>query len=49
MTPNDRRIVDRILADFQKAGIKMSEDTIYQKIKAIEERIHAKTGDRHAR
>jgi hypothetical protein len=42
VTPNDRKIVDRIMSDFQKAGIKMTEETVLQKIRAIEGRIRAR-------
>jgi hypothetical protein len=47
ITPNDRKLVDCILSDFNKAGINVSEDTIHQKMKAIEERIVAKR-EKHA-
>jgi hypothetical protein len=47
MTPNDRKMIDRILSDFKKAEIKIPEETIHQKIKAIEERIVAKRGSKH--
>ncbi|MDR0555445.1 MAG: DUF1476 domain-containing protein [Holosporaceae bacterium] len=45
ITPNDRKMIDRILLDFQKAHIKVSEKAIVEKIKAIEERIKAKRGN----
>jgi hypothetical protein len=40
--PNDQKIIDRILLDFKKAGIKMTEEIINQKIEAIEGRIKAR-------
>lgn len=45
VTPNDRKMVDRILEDFRKANINISEDVVSQKIKAIEERIIARRGN----
>jgi hypothetical protein len=39
IAPNDRKIIDRIMSDFQKADIKITEDDILQKIKAVEKRI----------
>jgi hypothetical protein len=47
-TPDDRKMVDRILADFRKAGIKMSEGEVYEKVKSVEERVQAKAGSHHA-
>ena len=41
-TSNDKKIIDRILSDFKKADIKISKETIHQKIVAIEERIKAR-------
>ncbi|MDR1982836.1 MAG: DUF1476 domain-containing protein [Holosporaceae bacterium] len=45
--PNDRKMIDRILSDFKKVGIKMTKETISQKIEAIEERIKAKRGTKY--
>lgn len=42
LVPNDRKIIDRIKSDFKAAGVVVSEDTIKQKIKAIEARIKNK-------
>lgn len=41
-TPNDRKIIERIMKDFQAANIRISEDEIKQKIHAIEARIKNK-------
>ncbi|MDR0678227.1 MAG: DUF1476 domain-containing protein [Holosporaceae bacterium] len=45
--PSDQKVIDRILSDFKKAGIKMTEEIIKQKIKVIEERIKAKRGTKY--
>ncbi|MDR0677485.1 MAG: DUF1476 domain-containing protein [Holosporaceae bacterium] len=42
IAPSDRRIINRILSDFKKAKIKMTEDDIRKKIKAVEERIQSR-------
>jgi hypothetical protein len=47
-TPNDRKLIQDILSDFQKADIKVNEETIRQKIQAIEERIQARRKVKHA-
>ncbi|MDR2724160.1 MAG: DUF1476 domain-containing protein [Holosporaceae bacterium] len=47
MKPNDKKIINKILSDFKKADIKITEEVIYQKIKAIEERIKAKQNLKH--
>ncbi|MDR2158216.1 MAG: DUF1476 domain-containing protein [Holosporaceae bacterium] len=47
-TPNERKMIDGILSDFQRAGIKMDEETICQKIRVIEDRIRARRRVRHA-
>jgi hypothetical protein len=47
ITPNDRKMIDRILLDFEKANIKIPEEMIHQKIKAIEERIRVKLDMKH--
>ncbi|MDR2107798.1 MAG: DUF1476 domain-containing protein [Holosporaceae bacterium] len=47
MAPNDKKMIDRIMADFRKAGIKMTEETILQKIKAVENRIRARQELKH--
>jgi len=45
--PNDRRMIDKILSDFQKANIRMSTEIIESKIKAIEERIYIRQGTKY--
>lgn len=40
--PNERVMVERILADFKEAGIPMSAEIIHQKMKSVEERIKNK-------
>jgi peptidyl-tRNA hydrolase len=47
VAPNDRKMIDRILSDFKKAEIKILEETIHQKIKAIEKRIIAKRSSKY--
>lgn len=42
MLPNDRRLVNRILSDFLKARIDMSENIIRQKMRTIEMRIKSR-------
>ena len=40
--PNDRKMIDKILSDFRKANIHMTEESIRQKIKTVETRIKNK-------
>ncbi|GHT92816.1 hypothetical protein FACS1894122_07130 [Alphaproteobacteria bacterium] len=40
--PSDRKMIDRILTDFQKANIQISEDDIRDKVRSIEIRIKNK-------
>ena len=40
--PNDRKIVKKILSDFEASNIKIDEDIIWKKIKSIETRIDNK-------
>jgi len=42
LIPNERRLIDRIEADFKRAGIDVSKDDIVQKLKSIEERVKNK-------
>ncbi|MBR1734491.1 MAG: DUF1476 family protein [Alphaproteobacteria bacterium] len=42
--PNERKMIDRILADFEVAGIPMTENDILRKIRSVEERMKNKTG-----
>ena len=42
LVPNDRIMVEKILADFKKTDIQMTEDIVLQKLKTIEERIKNK-------
>ena len=39
MTPIDRKLVEKILADFAASKISVTEDAIWKKIKAIDTRI----------
>lgn len=41
--PNDRKMIDRILDDFKKENIPISEDDIVNKIKSVKERMKAKS------
>ena len=41
--PNDRKMIDRILADFKKENIHVSEDDIVNKIKSVKERMRTKS------
>jgi hypothetical protein len=41
--PNDRKMIDNILADFRKMSIPMTEATIRQKIKSVEARIKSES------
>jgi hypothetical protein len=47
ITPNERKMIDRILSDFKKARIKMTEEIVKEKVQAIEERIRAKRGAKY--
>ena len=42
LVPNDRIMIEKILADFKKADILMSEDIVVQKLKSTEKRIKNK-------
>lgn len=42
--PNDRKMIDRILYDFRKENIPITEDDIVSKIKSVEKRMKTKTG-----
>ncbi len=42
--PNDRKMIDRILADFKEENIPIIEDDIVSKIRSVEERMRAKSG-----
>lgn len=42
--PNDRKMIDRILADFKEENIPITEDDIVSKIKSVEERMKTKVG-----
>lgn len=42
--PNDRKMIDRILADFKEENIPITEDDVVNKIKSIEERMRTKAG-----
>ena len=42
--PNDRKMIDRILDDFRKENIPITEDDIVSNIKSVEERMKTKTG-----
>ncbi len=42
--PIDRKMIDRILYDFRKENIPITEDDIVSKIKSVEERMKTKTG-----
>ena len=42
--PNDRKMIDRILADFKEESIPITEDDIVNKIKSVEERMRTKAG-----
>jgi hypothetical protein len=44
VVPNDRKMVDKILEDFRRADIPMTEEIIMQKIKVVEARIKHKAG-----
>ncbi|MDR2766558.1 MAG: DUF1476 domain-containing protein [Holosporaceae bacterium] len=41
--PDDEKMVARLLKDFQRRGVHMTEDTIRQKMQAIETRIRNKS------
>jgi hypothetical protein len=46
--PSDRRMIDKILFDFQQANIPVSENEVREKIKSIETRIKNKSEmDKH--
>lgn len=40
--PNDRKMIDRLLADFKAEHIPITEDDIVHKIKSVEERMKDK-------
>lgn len=40
--PNERVMVERILADFKEAGIPMTGEIVYQKMRSVETRIKNK-------
>jgi hypothetical protein len=42
MVPNDRKLVERILTDFRKAGIPINKDEICQKIMRVETHVQNK-------
>ena len=41
--PNERKMIDKILSDFRRANIHMTEEIIKQKIKTVEIRIKNKS------
>lgn len=41
--PNERKMIDKILSDFKRANIHMTEEIIKQKIKTVEIRIKNKS------
>lgn len=43
LTPNDRVMVEKILSDFAKAKIPITEDTILNKLQSVEIRIKNKS------
>ncbi|MDR3151319.1 MAG: DUF1476 domain-containing protein [Holosporaceae bacterium] len=43
MSPSDRRLIDRIHADFKAANIPLSENDIREKMKNVESRIREKS------
>ncbi len=48
IVPNDRKMIEKIMADFKSANINISEEEIKQKIRAIEGRIRNKMRLNHA-
>jgi hypothetical protein len=43
VVPNDRKLIDKIVSDFEKANIRITEQDILQKIKTVEARIKNKS------